>query len=107
MMTMMQWLKPWALTVTRVALAVCATSALAGPVAERVQSQSVLRVCVWPGLPCSISLSLSLCVCKRTRQTRHPLLRNKSNSNHLHVVQQERERKRYKTNAVKRFVFFH
>lgn len=48
MMTMMQWLKPWALTVTRVALAVCATSALAGPVAERVQSQSVLRVCVWP-----------------------------------------------------------
>lgn len=48
MMTMMQWLKPGARTITRVLLAVCATSALAGPVADRVQSQSVLRVCVWP-----------------------------------------------------------
>lgn len=48
MMTMMQWLKPGARAITRLLLAACATSALAGPVADRVQSQSVLRVCVWP-----------------------------------------------------------
>ena len=48
MMTMMQWLKPGAWAITRVLLALCATSALAGPVADRVQSQSVVRVCVWP-----------------------------------------------------------
>ena len=48
MMTMMQWLKPGARAITRLLLAACVTSALAGTVADRVQSQSVLRVCVWP-----------------------------------------------------------
>ena len=46
MMTMMQWLKPGARAITRLLLAACASSALAGPVADRVQSQSVLRVCL-------------------------------------------------------------
>jgi len=48
MMMTMKWLKQWALTATGLALAASAATALGGPVADRVQSQSVLRVCVWP-----------------------------------------------------------
>lgn len=45
---LMRWLKTWALTTTQALLALCAVSAIAGPTAERVHSESVLRVCVWP-----------------------------------------------------------
>lgn len=43
-----KWLKHWVLTAVSIALVAHATGAQAGPVADRVQSQSVLRVCVWP-----------------------------------------------------------
>lgn len=48
MMLTMTWLKNWMLTTAGVGLWALAAGVMAGPVADRVQSQSLLRVCIWP-----------------------------------------------------------